>query len=333
MPIILDTRHLSQIERERERNRGEVSIALMDENVGLLNTLRGSLRGNGYRRIDVHRSAAALEIPLNGRGFDLIIGDANLDGGAMLKLVRRIRAGNLARNPFTALIVTSWISDWNIIRQAIDAGVDDILINPISPGKLLERIQQIVHHRKPFIVTADYTGPERRRDPYRRSTIPAFNPPNTLAEREISGAVNISDQKRRIDDAARQISREKLRRLIFQMAFLVGLGELAVTRNGPPAVVLELLDRLRTLTLQAATLVDKIGPPVLIEPLREIHDCLNGLANRGATTPDLDILHRFANDLLAQVFPEKNVTETHSEVKAAIRGYEQRRQRQFARVG
>ena len=163
-------------DRERGRNRSDVTIALMDGNVGLLNTLRSSIKNQGYRQIAVYRNVAELEGRLHGAGFDLIIGDANSDDDAMLDFVRRVRAGNLGRNPFTAVIVTTWNSDWSVVRRAVDAGVDDILVNPISPGKLFERIQQIVENRKPFIVTADYTGPERRRDSNRVSTLAEYSP-------------------------------------------------------------------------------------------------------------------------------------------------------------
>ncbi len=50
-------------------------------------------------------------------------------------------------------------------RVAADqlAGADDVMIKPVAPGRMMDRVAHITNNRVPFIATNDYLGPERRR--------------------------------------------------------------------------------------------------------------------------------------------------------------------------
>lgn len=320
-------------ERELKRNRGAVSIALVDNNISVANALRGGLRVLGYGTITLYRDAKSLEAALYGPGFDLIIGDADFDDGALLDIVRRLRDGDIGRNPFAAVIVTSWRQGWATVRKAIDAGVDDFLVNPISHGRLAERMQAIVDRRKPFIVTADYTGPERRRDPNRASTIPGFFPPNSLAEKERGRFVDDSDLKWRIDVSAREISQEKFRRSIFQLAFLRELADRAVKRDNAPTTTIAYLSELKKQGQRAANLARINGEPELIKQIAKIIRVAEEMVNSVPTHTGLVILRKEVDRALSKIFTEQSLPETLMEVELAIRGYEQLREEQLAVAG
>ena len=318
---------------ELKRNRAAVSIAMVDGNVSVSNALRGGFRVLGYGKVVPYRDVPALESALCGPGFDLIIGDADIGDGALLDLVRRLRNGEIGRNPFTAVIVTSWSRGWSTVRKAIDAGVDDILANPISPGRLSERIQMIVEHRKPFIVTADYTGPDRRRDPNRVSSIPGFYPPNSLGEKERGRFVGDADLKWRIDLSARELAGEKLRRSVFQLAFQQGLADLAVTRDDAPGAAIGFLVDLRSHAQLTARLARINGAPELIKQIKEIVRVAEEIVGTVPTHIGLFALRREIDMLLSKVFTEQTIPVTRGEVRLAIRGYEQRREARLADVG
>jgi len=317
-------------EQELKRNRGAVSIGLVDSNVSVATTLCGALRVLGYGKVKLLRDVEALEGALYGPGFDLIVGDADIQGGGLLDVVRRLRNGDIGRNPFTAVIVTTWNRDWPTVRRAIDAGVDDILVNPISPGGLCERIQSIVEQRKPFIVTADYTGPERRRDPNRVSTIPAFYPPNSLAEKERGRFVDEADLKWRVDHSAREIAGEKLRRSVFQLAFLQGLADIAVNRDNAANAATSILGSLREQAKRAAELVRATGQPELGVHVSELSRLAGEMIKTAPMQTGLVAIRRETDKLLSKVFTEGTVTETRTDVNLAIRAYEQRRQADLA---
>jgi DNA-binding response OmpR family regulator len=318
---------------ELRRNRAAVSIALIDGNVSVTNTLRGGFQVMGYGKVALFKDVEAVAGALHGPGFDLIIGDADIDGGALLDLVRRLRNGEIGRNPFTAVIVTSWSRGWSTVRGAIDAGVDDILVNPISTGRLADRIQAIVEHRKPFIVTSDYTGPERRRDPNRVSTIPGFFPPNSLAEKERGRFVDEADLKWRIDISAREISVEKLRRSVFQMAFLQGLADLAFKRDNAPSIAIGCLGTLNSQARRCAGLARINGEPELVKQIAEIIRVASEMAGAVPTHTGLLVLRKEVDRLLSKIFTDQTVPGTRGMVELAIRGYEQRREERLAVAG
>ena len=49
------------------------------------------------------------------------------------------------------------------IEAARDAGVTELLAKPITAAGLFQRIEEIVHRPRPFVRTANYFGPCRRR--------------------------------------------------------------------------------------------------------------------------------------------------------------------------
>lgn len=320
-------------ELELKRNRAAVSIAMVDENVVLTNTLRSGFRVLGYGGIELYRDVSSLEVSLLRARYDLIIGDGDINGGKLLDLVRRVRNGEVGRNPFTAVIITSWSREWAMVRRAIDAGADDILANPISPGRLLDRIKVIIEHRKPFIVTADYTGPDRRRDPSRASTVPAFWPPNSLAEKERGRYVDDEDLEWRIGVSTVEMSMEKLRRLVFQLAFLEGLAHLALHRDGQSAMASEVLAKLLGQTQGA---VDFAKANDILDVVKDLAGVIRVASDMIDTTPTRTgfvALRRDIDRLLKQMFPNQIISETRLEVDLAIRGYEQRRQAKLEAVG
>jgi hypothetical protein len=63
----------------------------------------------------------------------------------------------------------------------MESGIDDIITMPISTKLLSDRINKLIRHRKNFVVTSSYVGPDRRtgelieNDPMKPSTIKVPN--------------------------------------------------------------------------------------------------------------------------------------------------------------
>ena len=110
---------------ELKRNRRAISIAIIDTNMSVTNTLRSGFKMSGYDNIDLYRDVQALESALFGLGFDLLLGDADLKNGALLDLLSGLSNGDIGWNPFAAVIVTSSSKEWTMVPMA--------LANPISP--------------------------------------------------------------------------------------------------------------------------------------------------------------------------------------------------------
>ena len=114
--------------------------------------------------------------------------DALMDGGEATSLASRIRAGELGVNPFIGTIITVWQPSEAVIRRIVNCGTDDIIVKPLSPKQIMDRVNVVAFNRKPFVVTSEYIGPDRRSgrklkegeeaDP--SDDVPRIEVPNTL---------------------------------------------------------------------------------------------------------------------------------------------------------
>jgi DNA-binding response OmpR family regulator len=54
-------------------------------------------------------------------------------------------------------------SEKSRVYEARDAGVTEFLVKPITAKAVLDRIQAVIFHPRPFVKTDGYFGPDRRR--------------------------------------------------------------------------------------------------------------------------------------------------------------------------
>ncbi|MBV6633919.1 MAG: response regulator transcription factor [Alphaproteobacteria bacterium] len=99
-----------------------------------------------------------------------------------IKFIDAVRHGRVGRNPFVVVIVTTARADARHIAGLIRQGADDVVVQPITSKTLSERIEYVAIHRRPFVVTSNYVGPDRRQDDDRPSTISQLEVPNTLLQ-------------------------------------------------------------------------------------------------------------------------------------------------------
>lgn len=106
--------------------------------------------------------AEALEI-LRGFRPDLIFVDWRMERIDGFELVKRVRAGADAINPYVPIIMVTGYADGARVKAARDAGVSDLLVKPVSLTALAQRVETIFNEPRPFIKTPGYVGPDRRR--------------------------------------------------------------------------------------------------------------------------------------------------------------------------
>ncbi|MBF0391848.1 MAG: response regulator [Alphaproteobacteria bacterium] len=94
---------------------------------------------------------------------DIIICDWNMSPLDGLDFVRLVRTGKDSPNPFAAIIMLTGHTEMHRVVEARDAGVHEFLAKPISAKALYSRIRAIIERPRPFIRTATYFGPDRRR--------------------------------------------------------------------------------------------------------------------------------------------------------------------------
>jgi len=163
----------------------DVDIYLGEPNEQVRESLRAMMRGEGLRRTRTFARVDDLINALKEAPPDLLIAATDIDS-SLFDVIRDIRHFKLGRNPFIMITLMVRPEDDEAVKKAILAGADDVMIKPVSPGKMLERVAHMTMNRLPFIVTTDYVGPERRRQTERPSAIKLLTVVNTL-KRKVEG--------------------------------------------------------------------------------------------------------------------------------------------------
>jgi two-component system, chemotaxis family, chemotaxis protein CheY len=136
---------------------------VIDDNTYMRRVFRALLHGFGAREVfEAEDGAAGLEAFM-AHGPDIVITDWEmpiLDG---LEVTRMIRQPGSTTNPFVPIIMVSAHSEKRRVMEARDAGVTEFLAKPISAKGLYQRILNAVANPRPFVRTAQYFGPDRRR--------------------------------------------------------------------------------------------------------------------------------------------------------------------------
>ncbi len=147
--------------------------------------IKGALMSKGFRSmIDVTDMVQLHEV-LETDGVDLIVTTSKLGYDDATLLIREMRHNRLGNNPFVAVIMLLEAPDKEELGRVVNAGVDDVLLMPISPSQLFTRIETIRRARKTFVCTHDYIGPDRRKEERPGTQPPAtFGPPNPLILRD-----------------------------------------------------------------------------------------------------------------------------------------------------
>lgn len=156
------------------------SALLYDPQSSMRYNTRIALLNIGFGEVEAVTSLKELEERLEAGNYDLIVGDSRSNGGDTTGLVKKIRQHSVGKNPFVNVIVTLWDTSIEQVRAIIDSGTDDLLVRPMSSTNLNDRVQTLVQARKPFIVTGDYIGPERRQIVRGLSPVSHMVVPNSL---------------------------------------------------------------------------------------------------------------------------------------------------------
>ena len=78
-----------------------------------------------------------------------------MDGVEATSLASRIRAGELGVNTFIGTIITVWQPSEAVICRIVSCGNDDIIVKPLSPKQIMDRVNVVAFNRKPFVVKSE----------------------------------------------------------------------------------------------------------------------------------------------------------------------------------
>ena len=154
-----------------------LKILLVDDNHYMRVLLAEILRAIGVVHIfEANDGAEALQA-MRQNTVDIVMTDLSMQPLDGIDFVRLLRNSPDSPNPMVPVIMITGHSTIQRVAEARDAGVNEFLAKPLTARGVIERIGQVVEHPRPFIRTANYFGPDRRRradpnhtGPWRRST-------------------------------------------------------------------------------------------------------------------------------------------------------------------
>ena len=94
---------------------------------------------------------------------DIIVTDWHMPGVDGLELIEKIRKDPDSPHRNIPIIMVSGLNASTRIAKARDVGVSEYLVKPFNVQDLAKRISHIVNQPRDFIITPEFTGPDRRR--------------------------------------------------------------------------------------------------------------------------------------------------------------------------
>jgi len=189
---------------------GDVEVYLGEPNEQVREGMRSIMRDLGMRRVRTFARIGDLVNAIKEVPPDLLIAAADIDT-TLFDAVRDIRHYRIGQNPFLMISVLVNPQTEGAVKRAILAGADDVMIKPVAPGKMLDRVAHVTMNRLPFIVTNDYLGPERRKEgDARPSNIRQLIVVNTLRAKVEGKRISPAELSRAVDGNMKEVMAARL---------------------------------------------------------------------------------------------------------------------------
>jgi len=282
------------------------------------NATRASLYNLGFRRIETVGTLDAFAECIRKRPPDLALCEAQGADGELCGIIQNLRQGATGYNPFLVIIVTAWENHNSLVKRVIDSGADDLLLRPFSTSLLGTRIRTHVERRKGFVITSDYVGPDRRRDPARASNVELFEPPNSLrmkAQDRLSPEEATQRLDAQLKRAREKLTSEKLKRDTFQICVLWRLMQASVP--GTSKFEADLVKLRAVCTAVAARAADTEFAPA-VEWCDSVLAALEGLESNVDRNASMHMLGHAALNLCQVFEPDKSAADHLNEVDATV---------------
>ena len=148
-----------------------MQILIIDDEGNLRRMLRALLESEGYSVGEAESAEAGLSLT-DAVHPEVILLDLALPGISGLDALAPLSRAC----PGSPIIMMSGHAEKHRVYAARDAGVTEFLVKPITAKAILDRINAVIFRPRPFVKTATYFGPCRRRreaddycGPFRRS--------------------------------------------------------------------------------------------------------------------------------------------------------------------
>ncbi len=319
--------------------RNEVRILYGDAAPGSRLLYRQAMIGAGYNNLREFDSLENFTDLVAVSQPDLILMDIGLPGGDVPQIISDLRHGKLGINPYLPVILTTWEAERSVVRRLMDAGADDLLVKPLSTKALLDRLEAVAMHRKPFVVTSDYIGPDRRRAEARReSNVPLFDVPNPMRAKLAGESFDARMMQQAVMLMNEQINQQRLRASAFRIAFVA--AQIVPQYKAQTMPDAHTLTMLRDLIVSTEDIQRRVAGTEfahvaqicerLLVPAREMYQRGEDFIFTAEWQKSFELLKSLGDAVLAFFHPDRDASLLASEVAVAIDRFQARRAAQAA---
>lgn len=158
-----------------------LKVMVADDNVHLRAIVVSILSGIGINKVEECSDGETALKLLRNWGPDIAIVDYQMDPVDGVKFTQLVRNAPDSVNPELPIIMLTGYADKTRVCEARDAGVTELIVKPVTPRAVFDRVNAVIFRPRPFIRADGYFGPCRRRrqdpkfhGPWRRKTDPGF---------------------------------------------------------------------------------------------------------------------------------------------------------------
>jgi len=146
-------------------NFSRLHLLIVDDNEFMRDLYRQLLEAIGFRAEHVTEASDGGEALgyLDHHDVDVVICDLNMKPMNGKQFTHHVRNSPKSPDPYLPIIVCTGHAELIHIADARDAGANEILRKPVSAGSLYARIQAVIEAPRPFILSQNFVGPDRRR--------------------------------------------------------------------------------------------------------------------------------------------------------------------------
>ena len=151
-------------------NLDRASVLVLDESGMGMSILVQILTGFGVKTLHRCEQVGAAKEAVARVDVDLIVCDAMGASGEGYDFVEWLRRSRIEPNCYAPVLLTAGHTPSNAVARARDCGAHFVMVKPLTPIAVLERIIWIAREGRKFIECDSYIGPDRR---FKNTGVPA----------------------------------------------------------------------------------------------------------------------------------------------------------------
>lgn len=139
------------------------TVLVVDDNDFFRKLLDTMLRAFRVGTIMKSTDGESAFLEIQGRQIDCVITESRIGPTDGLALAKMIRTSPESPKPNMPIILCTAYTEFEHILDARDAGVNEILVKPVSATHLYNKLAAVLFEPRAFVSTECYVGPDRRR--------------------------------------------------------------------------------------------------------------------------------------------------------------------------